>query len=329
MPITAGVGLTVTNILKFQDNIIKLVGNFSCIVTIFVAKVILFPEVWEESLRPGRVFGVGVVGVGTWCYYRFYGGSEGGGKVEYNSLPIEVNEEGGERISKFRIELWSPFFPSLVVISLLIGIFLRSSYFDSIAIIENWGKDIANQVSLRQPVTFKEVQSFSSKIGGEIKLHQFSWDDHQTFNTRSFSTYKSMCIEVRPTIWWPTRYWLSGNKDVDDLGVVDIGANNTWTRGFRLLDRKKTIGMKNLRNYEGEIRWVNGVSLGYTKDEKGNHPAAVMRPWAAMVSLAINGAEILEQYGITVNRFFDHYYVSFFLNHFLGGERLEIDCILR
>lgn len=294
IPITALAGLTVSNPVGRQYNPVKLAWNSACIFAVFLAQVVLYPKLRWITLTPNMVVGTVMVALGAWTY-------------EEASRTTTRRGAGTTKLWLFIGLAGAGIITMLIVVpEALIPMDVK---------VDNWVDDIAARAETRQKMVSHEVRSFSTSAGGEVRMHDMSWAAdieaaRSSNGVRSFSTYRSLCVQVRPTIWWPTQYWLAGSEDVDDLGMVNLGANNTWTTAFRFLDRKKKIGLKKLSDYDGEIRWVNGTTFGYTKDEKGNHPAAVMRPWAALVSLATYGADILEQYGITADHFFDQYYAS-------------------
>lgn len=296
-PITALLGLLVahSDAGQHQYNVVNLIGDSASTVLIFLAQVVLYPELRRFTLTPNMIVGTGVVAGGAWTYEQASRGS---------------TRRGAEMFS-----LWSPFFFILVALIVTSMLVVPEDAMSTKVEIDKWVDDLAARVHIRQRAVSREERSFSTTAGGEVKLHQLSWEenaegDRSSTGMRSLSTYGSMCVEVRPTASAPSRYWLAGEEDVEDLGLVDVGANATWTSAFRFLETRHSIGLKKSSTYDGQIRWINGTTLGYTKFEEGNHPAAVMRSWAAMVSLATNGAEILASYGISATHFFDHYYVS-------------------
>lgn len=68
---TAATGLVVANILRKADNLVKLVGTSTCIVTIILAQVILFPSLRATTIQTHTTLGAGIIAIATWTYNHY------------------------------------------------------------------------------------------------------------------------------------------------------------------------------------------------------------------------------------------------------------------
>lgn len=68
---TAATGLVVANILRKADNLVKLVGTSSCVVTIIAAQILLFPDLRNKTVQMHTTLGVGIVAISTWTYNHY------------------------------------------------------------------------------------------------------------------------------------------------------------------------------------------------------------------------------------------------------------------
>ncbi|CAG8971866.1 hypothetical protein HYALB_00001978 [Hymenoscyphus albidus] len=69
--ITSGTGIVVAVVLRARDNILKLIGTASSLITIAASQFILLPQLRAETFTPWRVCGGGIVTVATWCYNHY------------------------------------------------------------------------------------------------------------------------------------------------------------------------------------------------------------------------------------------------------------------
>lgn len=66
--ITAGSGLVVATLLRYKDNILKMIGTSASLVTVAISQFILVPELRASNFTPLKVCGASIVAVCTWCY---------------------------------------------------------------------------------------------------------------------------------------------------------------------------------------------------------------------------------------------------------------------
>ena len=66
--ITAGTGLVVASLLRFRDNILKVIGTSATLVTVAASQYVLMPELRASNFTPLKVCGASTVAVCTWCY---------------------------------------------------------------------------------------------------------------------------------------------------------------------------------------------------------------------------------------------------------------------
>lgn len=64
----AATGLTVANILRQRDNLVKIVGTSASIVIIIVAQVALFPHLRATTITMQTMAGLGIISISTWTY---------------------------------------------------------------------------------------------------------------------------------------------------------------------------------------------------------------------------------------------------------------------
>lgn len=69
--ITAGTGIVVAIVLRTRDNILKLIGTASSLITIAASQFVLLPHLRDETFTSWRVCGGGIVTVATWCYNHY------------------------------------------------------------------------------------------------------------------------------------------------------------------------------------------------------------------------------------------------------------------
>ena|SRR5579859_2723205 len=67
----AGTGLIIANILRKQDNLVKIVGTSGSIVVIVVAEYLLYPSLRATTLNLQTGFSVTVIAVSTWAYSHY------------------------------------------------------------------------------------------------------------------------------------------------------------------------------------------------------------------------------------------------------------------
>jgi len=65
---TTSTGLVVANILRKKDNLVKLAGTSSAIVTIAIAQCILFSDLRANTLNVHSILGIGIIAISTWTY---------------------------------------------------------------------------------------------------------------------------------------------------------------------------------------------------------------------------------------------------------------------
>ncbi|KAK5025108.1 hypothetical protein LTR13_010545 [Exophiala sideris] len=68
---TAMTGLVVANILRKQDNLVKLIGTSLSIVTIIVGQWIFFPALRAKTFNVQTVAGAGIIAISVWTYHYY------------------------------------------------------------------------------------------------------------------------------------------------------------------------------------------------------------------------------------------------------------------
>jgi solute carrier family 35 (UDP-sugar transporter), member A1/2/3 len=68
---SAGTGLVIANILRKQDNLVKIVGTSAGIVVIIFAQFLLFPSLRATTLNIHTAVGVAIVAISTWRYNHY------------------------------------------------------------------------------------------------------------------------------------------------------------------------------------------------------------------------------------------------------------------
>lgn len=68
---TAATGLVVANILRKQDNLVKLIGTSLSIVTIIVGQWIFFPVLRAKTFNVQTVAGAGIIAISVWTYHYY------------------------------------------------------------------------------------------------------------------------------------------------------------------------------------------------------------------------------------------------------------------
>jgi hypothetical protein len=68
--VTAGVGLITANILRKRSNLEKLVGISFSAITILITEILIFPEMFTESVTLFGAVGLGLISVGSWRYHH-------------------------------------------------------------------------------------------------------------------------------------------------------------------------------------------------------------------------------------------------------------------
>lgn len=77
---SAGTGLVIANILRKQDNLVKIVGTSAAIVVIIFAQFLLFPSLRATTLNLHTTLGVTIIAISTWTYNHY--------KQTNDSLPV-------------------------------------------------------------------------------------------------------------------------------------------------------------------------------------------------------------------------------------------------
>ena len=67
----AGTGLIIANILRKQDNLVKIVGTSGSIVVIVLAQYILYPSLRTTTLNLQTSISVIVIALSTWAYNHY------------------------------------------------------------------------------------------------------------------------------------------------------------------------------------------------------------------------------------------------------------------
>ncbi|KAI1629455.1 nucleotide-sugar transporter-domain-containing protein [Exophiala viscosa] len=68
---TATTGLVVANILRKQDNLVKLIGTSLSIVTIIVGQWMFFPALRAKTFNVQTVAGAGIIAISVWTYHYY------------------------------------------------------------------------------------------------------------------------------------------------------------------------------------------------------------------------------------------------------------------
>jgi len=69
--ITAGTGLVVAVVLRFRDNILKVIGTAASLITIAGSQFLLLPDLSASTFTSWKVCGGGIVTTATWCYNHY------------------------------------------------------------------------------------------------------------------------------------------------------------------------------------------------------------------------------------------------------------------
>jgi len=96
--ITAGTGLIVASLLRFRDNILKVIGTSATLVTIAVSQYVFRPELRASNFTASKVCGASIVAVCTWCYNHWNQAPWPPLKPAYSQLDSEIGKvyEKGE-----------------------------------------------------------------------------------------------------------------------------------------------------------------------------------------------------------------------------------------
>ncbi|GAA6004444.1 uncharacterized protein JCM10292_007071 [Rhodotorula paludigena] len=333
VPLTAGVGLIVATILRQRDNLVKLVGSSTCIVTVFVAQACFHPALGRKTLNPHSVFGVGLIGIGTYAFNRFKDiPACKPAKPEYISLSL--NEEAGHGnasspdlddvdeadFSATRVpaepswrQAWSPFFwPVGALLTITAVAALAGPLLGSASTLPSSHLDTAARLASRLPVDIVAVERFATSGGSEIKLDDMHWVSTTSLGTRTgrmrVATMRNLCVEPKRSKEEPVKYWLIGDTDVEKLETVDPSFEKSILRMFyHAGGPQHKFGVKDLASTRQTVIWINGTTFLYTKFEGRSHPASWMRVWANYVLLAANGYPLLEDVGVDALHFFDRH----------------------
>lgn len=96
--ITAGTGLIVASLLRFRDNILKVIGTSATLVTVAMSQYVFRPELRASNFTASKVCGASIVAVCTWCYNHWNQAPWPPLKPAYSQLDSEMGKiyEGGE-----------------------------------------------------------------------------------------------------------------------------------------------------------------------------------------------------------------------------------------
>ncbi|KAI8814425.1 hypothetical protein BJ742DRAFT_785263 [Cladochytrium replicatum] len=182
---------------------------------------------------------------------------------------------------------------------------------------------------LRPPCNITEIVSFTSG-SSKMRVEEVRWRSgagtglgrlakDERYNsillnyTLEVYTFKNLCVQGSPEGFSSAqKYWLLGSEDVENVASKSLRTSNFFRKGFHHSPTNPphedaVLGIKNLKTYRGHIKWYNGTTYLWTKDERGNHPAALMRTWGNYLSLATDAPEILQRAGVTFETFFDRH----------------------
>jgi hypothetical protein len=122
---------------------------------------------------------------------------------------------------------------------------------------------------------------------------------------------ENICVPDRPPGRQNSTYFLVANRDEADL----TNHRDDVVAAFRTCLHRygnqftRTVGLTSLRSHKGDVRWINGTTFGFLKDELDNHPAAWTRIWSTFLSANIRAWPVMRKAGVRSDHFFDQYQV--------------------
>jgi solute carrier family 35 (UDP-sugar transporter), member A1/2/3 len=92
---SAGTGLVIANILRKQNNLVKIVGTSAGIVVIIFAQFLLFRSLRATTLNMHTAAGVAIIAISTWTYnhYKQTNNSPQGGEMAVEEEKVLISDQ--------------------------------------------------------------------------------------------------------------------------------------------------------------------------------------------------------------------------------------------
>ena len=302
--LTAGCGLVIASMLHRQDNLVKIVGNSACLLTVFIWQALLLQNLHTDCPEPLAILSVGIIAIATWAYH-FYkvpptskymllasGDSliTSGHATDVNSLSdylddAESSYDSEGNFSHLQNVARHWFQPSLQNICLALLSVLILTAIDWAWIQRQSTAASESFPNMDLPLPIYSAESVDLPIKKELRYENRHTGSFAAFRQRQMEVcrFRNVCMADRTS--WKTGnnfyFWLIGSATDVQAGSANASA---IFQDCAMHGSVKEVAFDFLERAPPTAQWYNGTTYAFAKFEPGNHPGSWGRAWASYVS---------------------------------------------
>lgn len=134
--------------------------------------------------------------------------------------------------------------------------------------------------------------------------------------------FESVCVQRRSGLGHGNahnEYWLMGHDDevtesIEDLDPLAADAFKQCLGNPQAPSASRHLGIKSVANFDGEINWRYGATIGFIKQigtvAGFGDIVDWLQAWSRFLSVSINSPQFLNEMGVSSKHFFQHIIVS-------------------